>query len=289
VVIEQSLVASPGWALEVYILRRAGAQQQEADIRPRVSVMLRSLDASLECTDDDYKVIEVARTALADERKVLNAELSDLLFDKIPNPMARLVGGHLLLVERDRDPNRDIAALDGIVRRLQSELGRQHPDVVALSLVCPDASLRATKPIAAPPMFQRSWNILMQAAQRRTTLVPEAVWARAHALAALPPFLIWTTDESIKAEHRRDLARSILADGDTASERTAAPEPTAMAMAMRDPGTARRSTARDGMKLVRQRAARLQVPASVLASLLANDGAARAAPEQPAATHVRAA
>src|SRR5262249_6021936 len=66
VVIEQSLVASPGWALEVYILRRAGSEQQEADSRPRVSVMLRSVTGDSECSDDDYIVIESARTALAD-------------------------------------------------------------------------------------------------------------------------------------------------------------------------------------------------------------------------------
>jgi hypothetical protein len=282
VVIEQSLVASPGWALEVYILRRAGSQQQEADIRPRVSVMLRSLGGHPECSDEEYRVIEVARTALADERQVLNTDLANLLFDKIPNPMARLVGGHLLLVERERDPTRDISALDGIVRRLQSELGKQHPDVVALSLMCPDTSLRTTRPITAPPMFQRSWNILIEAAQRRSTLVPEAVWARAHALAALPPFLIWTIDESIKAEHRRDLARSILGDAAGTVEEEAISEPVAMAQAMLDPGSKARPASRNSMKFARQRAARLQVPASALASLLAEDPRAeQAAPERP--------
>ena len=268
VVIEQCLIATPGWALEVYILRRAGQQQREADTRPRVAVTLRSLDASLDCTDDDYRVIEVARTALADERKVLNAELSDLLFDKIRNPMAPLVGGHLLLVERDRDPTRDVSALDRIVRRLQSELGKQHPDVVALSLVCPDASLRPGKPITAPPMFQRSWNILMAAAQRRPTLVPEAVWTRAHALAALPPFLIWTIDESIKAENRRDLVRSIL--GDEAAAPQESMLEVAMAAATPQAGPAGRSSrSRRDTKYVKERAARLQVPASALNALLA--------------------
>jgi hypothetical protein len=253
----------------VYLLRRAGQQQQEADSRPRVAVTLRSLDASSDCTDDDYKVMEVARTALADERKVLNAELSDLLFDKIPNPMAPLVGGHLLLVERDRDPTRDISALDRVVKRLQSELGKQHPDVVALSLACPDTSLRPTRPITAPPMFQRSWNILMAASQRRPTLVPEAVWARAHALAALPPFLIWTIDESIKAENRRDLVRSILGDEALAGGQSV-PEVAREAATLEVASAGRRpSRPRLDTKYVKERAARLQVPASALNSLLA--------------------
>ena len=270
VFIEQSLIASAGWSLEVYILRRAGPLQSDADMRPRVSVILRSLAGAPKSSDDEDKVIEVVRTALADERKVLNAQLEDLLFNKFDSPMARLVGGHLLLVEREREPRRDITALNGVVGRLQTELGRQHPDVAALSLMCPDTSLRTTRPITAPPMFQRSWNILMDAAQRRTKLVPAELWERAHALAALPPFLIWTTDESIKAENRRVLARAIRRESPESAREEPVPEAVAMARAMLDPGRqVRASTPRGAIKSARERAARLQVPASALDSLLA--------------------
>ncbi len=47
-------------------------------------------DAALE------KIIETARLALADERRILSPELEDILLRNCTSPIAGLIGGHLL-------------------------------------------------------------------------------------------------------------------------------------------------------------------------------------------------
>ncbi len=167
-VIEQSLIACESWGLEAYVLRRTQPGEHAPSARPRVSLMMRRPDQQPDAALE--KIIETARLALADERRILSPELEDILLRDCTNPIGGLIGGHLLLVERERDPGRDMSLLDVVVRRLRELVGDNHPDVAALGQQCATASLRRFSPLTGPPMFQRSWMLLVAAARRRAGL-----------------------------------------------------------------------------------------------------------------------
>jgi hypothetical protein len=206
---EQSLILCKGFRHEVHILRRVLPGEDEQAKRPRVSVLMHQMGEPPEAALNEDGVIETARLALADERRILNPKLEELLLRQFESPMAWIIGGHLLLVERDRDPGRDIRALDDVVRKLHEALGRNHPDVAALAFQCPDAKLRRVGGLIGPPMLQRSWTLLVQAAQSRPKLIPPEMYGRLVANSALPPFLIWAADASVKAGAREELTRQI--------------------------------------------------------------------------------
>ena len=206
--IEQSLIATERWGVEVYVLRRVSPGQTEVDSRPRVSIMMRRLSQASRFNAED-KLIETARVALADERRILNSELEALLLEKFQNPMAGIIGGHLLLVEHERDSSRDLAILNTVVKNLQRLVGAEHPDVVALALNCPDTKLRRVGTLAGPPMLQRSWKLLVEATRTRPKLVPAEMWSRVQAQTSLPPFMVWATDAALKSAVRQDLTRAI--------------------------------------------------------------------------------
>ncbi|WP_160108109.1 caspase family protein [Pseudomonas izuensis] len=221
-VIEQSLVVCDSWGLEVYVLRRVRKEDGSVDARPRLSFMMRKLTQPPDFAMD--QLTETVRLALADERRILNEELERVLLVECENPIAGIIAGHLLLIERERDPGRDVSLLDTLVRKLRLLIGNQHPDVKALALQCSDPKLRRVGAVLAPPMFQRSWALLVEASRRRRQLVPGEMWERVQAVATLAPFLIWSTDEGVRSQVRGDLTKVISADHqarlqDPASER----------------------------------------------------------------------
>lgn len=207
--IEQSLIVCAGWRTEAYVLRGVTLGAATLQSQPRVSVMMHRLGQGLGDEKED-RLVETAAVGLAGERRILNAELESLLLEKFSNPVTGMIGGHLLLVERERDPARDISQLDAVVRNLIGLVGANHPDVAALALQCADARLRPVGRLAGPPMLHRSWALLAQGAAEQPELIPAAMWSRVHALAALAPFLVWTTEEAVKAAARQQLAQAIL-------------------------------------------------------------------------------
>jgi hypothetical protein len=225
--LEQSIIVCNGWGHEVYVLRRVGpgktTLRPRPRPRPRVSVMMRRLDQA-EPPDVEDRLIEAARVAFADERRILNAEFEDLLMRKLENPIAGIIGAHLLLVEPKRDPGRDLSLLDTVVRSRYSLVGTDHPDVVALALQCADPKLRRTiKTVVGPPMLQRSWKLLAVGAQKRSRLIHLARWERVQALTALPPFLAWAADDAVKSAVRKDLARAVLGEYEAPARTPAEP------------------------------------------------------------------
>jgi hypothetical protein len=226
-VLEQSLVVPEGWGLEVHLLRRATPDGDQLSPRPRLSLLMRALAGRGGGERDEERMdrlLETARLALADERKVLGADLEALLLGKSQDPMAGILGAHLLLVEAERDPSRGLEMLDEVVPNLRGLVGPDHPDVEALSLRCPNPGLRRGKPVAAPPMFQRSWRLLAEGSSAQPTLVPKRLWGRVQAQGSLPPFFVWVVDEEVRAAFRRELARATWAP--------AAPEGTSPAVAV---------------------------------------------------------
>lgn len=264
-VIEQSLVLCPGWRTEAYTLRRVVPAGQQADLAPRTTVLMQRLGNGIGPWDEAQdRLAEVARQALAGERRILNPELEALLLEKFDNPVAGIIGGHLLLVERERDSGRDLHMLDVVVRRLRELVGTGHPDVEALALQCHDPQLRQVSRVLGPPMFQRSWPLLAAAAADQPALVPATVWSRVHALGALPPFLVWNVDEQVKTAARRAMANALF--GRPAESPVAAP-------AMVSPGRRRAGVSHApapatlDLASARQRAAKMGIPLSAIDSL----------------------
>jgi hypothetical protein len=191
--VEQSLIATMDWRTEVYVLRWA----DRPGVAPnRRSVSLRMSPIGTSSMDDpESHLIEVASTALADERRVMNSQLEDVLFAKYRNPIAGLVGAHLLILEsgrsREGDQTWDPDLLNTVVRNLRPILGDEHPDLQALSLRCTDFSLRTNRPLSAPPMFAHSWQLVLDARANQPSLVSPQLGERLRHTSTQLPFLVW--------------------------------------------------------------------------------------------------
>jgi hypothetical protein len=172
--------------------------------------MMHKLGTPFSLDDPARKNMEVARVALADERAILNDEIEQLLLLKFDDPLAGIIGGHLLLIEKERDPKRDISLLDVVVKNLRALLGSEHPDVECLSLCCPDPALRRTTALVTPPVYQHSWKLLIDASRQNQALLPKELWERVQAYSALPPYLIWASDTDSKAAARQAIVEALI-------------------------------------------------------------------------------
>ena len=218
--LEQSLLVCKGWRLEVYLLRRGVPGKDILSARPRVSLMMHRMDQGAALDETEDRMAESLRLALADERRILNADLEQLLAkENLADPIFGLTGAHLLLLEHERDRYRDVSKLDAIVRNLQQPLGATHPDWVALALQCSKVNVPRGVVLDGPPMFARSWPLLVRAAHEGRIEIPAAMWSRMQAPASLPPFMAWSIDEGVKRAALETLRQALL-------------EPTSPVMAM---------------------------------------------------------
>ena len=227
-VLEQCVYAVPGWQTQVFALEEFGDEANEIG-RSRVSVLMSR--HRFDPHDPQLPLIEEARTALADERKVATETMGEL-FEASDNPMLGLFGAHLMLIARDaglqqeegRATGRldehavtapvqfDQARFNRIVHRLVRVLGPGHPDVVALATQRTDQSLGSLQPVSAPPMLWRSWVLLIAASNAMPSLVPVSTWQ--HTLHVLPlrPFFLWTSTEQrseVSETWTRNIASSL--------------------------------------------------------------------------------
>jgi Caspase domain len=215
---EGSVVAVPNWTTQIVIQRSIPAVSPAVlGIVPvdQAAVFMRASDRRSEVPKHDA-VVEGARLALAQGRNVFGegrgSELQDLLLRNYEDPIAAMIGCHLLLFAMDADPNPDRARselYDGAVASLLNLVGPGHPDVAALSLRASNPELRVTEPFAAPPIFSRSWELIINASYERPELVPVDLWKRVHAWAQVGPFMVWATDESTRSAHADQLSRWI--------------------------------------------------------------------------------
>ncbi|MGV6875322.1 caspase family protein [Pseudochelatococcus sp. B33] len=204
---EQALVLSEGWTLEAYILRHVAPADGEAS-RSMFSLHMRKLDGAAPDLRED-RMLEAAYSALADERRVFSGEIEQMLLTDLRNPMLGIVGAHLFLLEAERSGNRDLSPLNGVVRNLRDLVGDRHPDVEALSLKCTDQSLRTQRQITRPPIFLRSWNLMVDATRERQGLIRRSVWDRVVAVRPRPLYLTWFTNPEIKEATREKVAEAL--------------------------------------------------------------------------------
>ncbi len=224
VAVERSVVASPDWQTQVFVLKNEprspsapSGVPQDADpslapLPDSVSVLM-SRDG-FDPWRNDMELAEVARIALTDERRVLSGQLMAMLDGKFENPMLGIFAAHILLLSLDRAAadahaestkaptvrSSDTARLevtfqahdlDVIVRNLRRLVGDHHPDVEALSLRATDPSLRHRKPLTEPPMLRRSWSLFVAASNDAPKLCPPELWRRVRHMTPSPPYLTW--------------------------------------------------------------------------------------------------
>lgn len=261
--LDQSLIIPKGWRLELYELKRVDPKGS-AGVRRRLSMLMRKV-GSVPQLGYEETLIERALIALSEERRILGPELEELLLRKFETPMAGIVGALLLIVENERSPSRDLSPLNEVVGRLRRLVGRNHPDVEAISLRCPDEKLRRIAGVTTPPMFLQSWELLVQASRKRPGILPFELWERVVAVMPRPPYFAWGVDEETKRLYRSELARSIW----QVSERhlTAFQGTQASSSLAREPraASAPRRVAR--ADLADRRAVKLQIPQSALEAL----------------------
>src|SRR5206468_1126613 len=142
----QSLVVPPGgWRVEAYLMYKSS----DLGARPSISILMRRAGTPWGTAEDLQ--VQKACVALADERQILNDHLSELFFQKFDNPLAGIVGAHLLLLSIRGKTQGETAVqlnqLNEVVKNLRELVGAEHPDVEAISLACSDQTLRTTAKI----------------------------------------------------------------------------------------------------------------------------------------------
>jgi len=259
---EGAVIASPDWVTQVAIQRATPTDAPGGGAADRmavsdVAVFMRR--AGVRRTPDQDATVEGARMALTQGRNLFadgrGAQLAELLLAEFADPIAGIIGGHLLLQAMDEaqaDPVRT-EQFESAVINLRSLVGPDHPDVEALSLRCSNVSLRTTRPFMAPPMFRHSWQLITAASYQRPELVPAELWRRVHASLALGAFFVWATDEPTRTAHADQLSRWISQYADSGAVSAAAAE------------GARETTPLP--QAAREGAHRLQVPADAATAL----------------------
>jgi hypothetical protein len=215
------IVPKGGWRLEAYLLKRLDSPEQASSGPLRMSLLMRRIGMPAGGSADDI-LLEKSRVALADERPVLSEELTQLLGSKFDNPLAGIIGGHLLLIDHDLT-GRSLDLINIVVDNLRTLVGSEYPDVEALSLVCPDPTRRTKIPLSAPPMYERSWRMMAAASQNAPELVPLALWERVHAMIAAPPFLMWLSDPQTMQQYRGALVDALFGERRKASRSSPLP------------------------------------------------------------------
>jgi hypothetical protein len=178
---------------------------------------MRRLDrADIDARDPRYdQLMAAARIALADARKILSDKMRELLVTRFDDPIAGILGGHLLLIEAESNPDFKLDAgleeLDEVIVKLRKLAGNAHPDVESLSQCCRRQELRGTAPLSSPPVFVRSWQLAVAASRADRPLISFSLWERVRAVTSLAPYFVWAVDRKSRSSHA-DMLLGQLAD-----------------------------------------------------------------------------
>lgn len=191
--LEQTVIASPGWQTQVFLLQDNFSDTTASAYRPDLaegSILLARVGHGFDPKRGELRLAELARQSLASNRAVLSADdLTRLVTKKRSSPMLGIYGAHALLA---RGARRQISAT---TRVLSSILG-DHPDVNALRLAMASRPSN-TLSFALPPMLSASWSIIVDRAAKRPDLVPAGSLSSrvASCLWGNGPWLIWLAEQ----------------------------------------------------------------------------------------------
>jgi hypothetical protein len=286
---EGSVVASRDWVTQLALRRPTTAvggapAPREDRVNPPddVAVFQRRVDGGPVSPEQDG-VIEAARLALVQGRNLFGegqgAQLQELLLTTYDDPVAVVIGAHLLLRAgggvQSPDHARELA-FDRAVQRLRDLTGTEHPDVEALSLRCADVALRTGARFLVPPMLSESWRLITEATYESPELVPPELWARVHAWTTVGPFFVWAVDEPTRAAHARQLTRWIEgADAEGGSGAAGAGPDRPLPAALPGGGSGHEASSASIPSALREAGRRSQVPAAAAAVLWEGRSASR--------------
>lgn len=211
--LEQTVVASPYWQTQIFLLQRdygqdtpKAARQGGSDIRadlsgatvlmsgpgyalgglPPLSQLWSSPPPGFNPGERILRQVELARLALLNQRKIISDELRLMLRHKSENPMLGIFGAHLILLERKwakERPNKEKSAEERSDKEKADEDLLQEIVKNLRRLVGhehPDVealALYIKEPtdysFKNPPMLQRSWALICEATADNPELVPE--------------------------------------------------------------------------------------------------------------------
>jgi hypothetical protein len=247
----------PNWVSTVSV-QRTGAAGGAGNFGV-VSLSMRPAGSGMPAAEQE-SAVDAARLALTQGRDLFGEgrgdQLKDLLLHRYEDPIAGIIGAHLLLrsmAAGQRDPAQ-ASLFDEAVAALRAKVGDDHPDVEALSLRCRSRARRGNRPFRFPPTFAASWQLLTAASVAKPDLVPIQLWQRVHASVAFSSFFLWATDEPTRATHARQLSDWIAGYTDVPGAPTGGALPA----------------------VVRADARRMQLPAAAADALWAQHGRSRA-------------
>lgn len=213
--IMQVLFAREGWQTQAFVLH----DQSNPKAGPSIDFSVLMSRGSFDADDEIQHLAEAGRLALADERSVASDELIQFARSKFENPILGLISAHLLLiakhnqqrVERQRArQSRRLETLgqpeavspiqfrqsyfDEIVGNTRQLLGADHPDIYALMTQSSEGADPAHK-ISVPPLFWRSWRLLIEASNDNPELIPMPLWRRVESVSTLRPHFSWMKHE----------------------------------------------------------------------------------------------
>lgn len=239
--ISHSIYARQGWESRFFVLQdftSPHSSTSSAEPQPTISVT----QAIVRPHVDDwqlYELIETAQSALSEGR----AAIGETLFRQIANakwdtPILGLLAAHILLLADCKDQTtrsgaREVAFsrnnFEIILKNTAKLLGETHPDILALRTRSETMPLHDDDQVNTPPLFMRSWNLLLQASERDyPNLLRNSLWQRVRGNTNATPYFAWLRADSVFAEQRRAterrLAKEFIRVADSEPLRTAALE-----------------------------------------------------------------
>jgi hypothetical protein len=211
--IEQTIVAAENWQTQMFFLQHNYENAEKSDWRADLagaSILMSSLGRGFDAGEDNLRIDECARIALANNQKTVSDEIrNNLLHGKFENPMFGIYGAHLLLM----DQSLDLKLLNIVVGNLRRLVGKNHPDVEALAI---KINAESDFTFNIPPMLRRSWGIVVGETFENPNLVPLTSLAAkiSTRIWGSEPFLLWLNkypnDKAIKAQDQLDIYKSAL-------------------------------------------------------------------------------
>jgi hypothetical protein len=198
---ERTLVASPKWQTQCFLLQRAYNELRGPDLSG-ATVLLKNQDLGFEPDSYDSRLMELARLGLTNEHQILSKQVENILTRKFNNPLLGIFGAHLLLqLEQTRGRTYEADLLQIVVKNLRKLLKAPHPDVEALAwhagLGDPNYYFET------PPMMRRGWSLIANAsAQSESDIMPaDSLTTRIYnRIVAEEPWLVWAGEDRVEED-----------------------------------------------------------------------------------------
>lgn len=180
---KQVIVASPSWQTQIFMLC-CNYSRETIDIRADlvnssifmvpVGVGYNPVVKHHNYEDPDFRLTEIVRQALSNNRNVLSKELIDQVVDeKFNNPMLGIYTLHLLVHNKGNENEARI-----IVKNLRKLLVEPHPDVEAIAL---KLKMNSDYIFNIFPMLAFSWNYILEITLNKPEVVPKGSIANKNA------------------------------------------------------------------------------------------------------------